>query len=436
MKCNSLFRSVTKPSSVNYSHFLDTFVSRFSLRHCDAHETLHYTAFKCIDEPLYLLSRKCSNEYYGSAGPCCKVDDILNYLVNEQTEPLLSEVKYVFHCDDDTFFRGDQIMKWLESVEKAGISHFPIVANMAPGNDRNGGVWHIKECREIQTQGWYQPLMLNRAALLKLKSAVASYGVTDVCKTFGVTHDVGFGPFAWMLELFHISIPNVALNGGHLGYAVFQPDQMIVHCVKIKKEENCLDGAKWPAAYRFLQKFVVGCGEVNRSSPLHNPWGAKQYANMYDAWNYFKANGTALRFGVPGSKFWESSACRVASLSAVNSVTTQQQHRRLLGVAGEATSSSPEPGISKLFSASSIDMVFPHSIGRYYNGLSMDQIVARFIPPGYKIAKSRDDVCSIPQLYRLWGYNTTRHSRHHDMTKNWAAFALNDCNPPGSVAQS
>ena len=59
----------------------DNFLVRFALRHCQIEEFLHYTTFSCRNEPVYLLSRKCTNEYYGANGPCCIVDDILNYVI-------------------------------------------------------------------------------------------------------------------------------------------------------------------------------------------------------------------------------------------------------------------------------------------------------------------------------------------------------------------
>ena len=51
-----------------------------------------YTAFECPNEPVFLLSRTCSNAYYGADGPCCKVDDGLNFVTNLATD-LFPEVR-------------------------------------------------------------------------------------------------------------------------------------------------------------------------------------------------------------------------------------------------------------------------------------------------------------------------------------------------------
>lgn len=98
---------------------LDTFDVRFSLRNCEISETAHYTAFTCHNEATYVLSRTCTNEYYGAAGPCCKVDDAFNYLLNDRPE-FAANIKYALHCDDDTYWRPDQVLKWLGALEKSG----------------------------------------------------------------------------------------------------------------------------------------------------------------------------------------------------------------------------------------------------------------------------------------------------------------------------
>ena len=113
----------------------DTFDVRFAMRHCKAMETEHYTSFECHHEPTYILSRKCTSEYYGAAGPCCKVDDAINYLVQDRPD-VYEQLKYFLHCDDDTFWRVDQVMRWLAAIENSGISSFPIVANPKPADLR------------------------------------------------------------------------------------------------------------------------------------------------------------------------------------------------------------------------------------------------------------------------------------------------------------
>lgn len=47
----------------------DTFEVRFQMRQCEVKDYEHYTAFECLGEATYVMSRVCTNEYYGAAGP-------------------------------------------------------------------------------------------------------------------------------------------------------------------------------------------------------------------------------------------------------------------------------------------------------------------------------------------------------------------------------
>ena len=38
-----------------------------------------------------------------------------------------------------------------------------------------------------------------------------------------------------------------------------------------------------------------------------------------------------------------------------------------------------------------------------------------------------------PIVSYLVGYNTTQHSRDHNLTKEWADFGLNDCKKKGTI---
>ena len=125
---------------------------RFALRHCRQHDWKGYTSFECHNEANYLLTRKCTNEYYVANGACCKVDAMLDFITNENKE-LFDQIKYVFHGDDDSYFRVDQILKWLAAVDKSGVSTFPIVGNAA-NTHINHGLWHIHGCKEIRATGW------------------------------------------------------------------------------------------------------------------------------------------------------------------------------------------------------------------------------------------------------------------------------------------
>mmetsp|Transcript_24725 Transcript_24725/g.36449 ORF Transcript_24725/g.36449 Transcript_24725/m.36449 type:complete len:210 (-) Transcript_24725:866-1495(-) len=140
----------------------DTHAFRFSVRHCTKHERSNHTVFKCPDEPTYLLSRVCNANYYGPAGPCCKVDESINYLLSR---PELRHIKYFAHSDDDTYWRPHQLLRALSHHELTAENPLiPWVANYLNYNlvDAERGVWHISKCHEIEIGGWYQPLVMNK----------------------------------------------------------------------------------------------------------------------------------------------------------------------------------------------------------------------------------------------------------------------------------
>eukprot|EP01038_Epipyxis_sp_PR26KG_P017086 gene17086-23505_t len=232
----------------------DTVMLRYTFRNCKIRELIEMTSFECENEATYLLARKCNDDYYGDKGPCCKVDAAFSWII--ANEELFSHVKYLLHADDDTYFRPDQVFRWLASIENSGLSHYPMIGNSDEWK-ANGGVWHIQGCWEIHTSGWYQPLMLNRAALQRMAVGLKSYGITQVCKEFVVTHDVAVGIFAWLHELYHIYIPGIAINPTHKGNGIFKPNEMIVHYMKHHVEDKCNEENKWPAAARYNQSVVI-----------------------------------------------------------------------------------------------------------------------------------------------------------------------------------
>eukprot|EP01034_Spumella_vulgaris_P037828 gene37829-46675_t len=68
-------------------------------------------------------------------------------------------------------------------------------------------------CTEIHPHGWYQPLMLNHAALERMRASIDVHGFTKTCMNFGVSQDVGMGIHAWLHSLTHLFlIPDFTLN--------------------------------------------------------------------------------------------------------------------------------------------------------------------------------------------------------------------------------
>ena len=83
----------------------------------------------------------------------------------------------------------DQLLRWLAAVKKARVGHLPIVAANEfsfPLFQKNatGGIYGWKGCTEIKAAGWYQPFVLNKAALEVLKVATKNYGATQVSRYY------------------------------------------------------------------------------------------------------------------------------------------------------------------------------------------------------------------------------------------------------------
>ena len=95
------------------------------------------------------------------------------------------------------------------------LSNIPLIGNAAAGKTHDMGVWHIDNCKEIMASGWYQPLLLNHAALQRLSLPSKNYGLQQTCKAFDVTHDVGVEVYAWLMSFQHVMIPAVEINGEH-----------------------------------------------------------------------------------------------------------------------------------------------------------------------------------------------------------------------------
>lgn len=366
----------------------DDFLMRFALRQCHVKEYTHYTTFDCHNEPTYLLSRKCSNEYYGWAGPCCKVDDMINYITNDRPD-FFANIKYILHGDDDTFFRVDQVMKWLATVDKAGLDDLPLTANANPTHLDWHGLWHIDGCKEMTATGWYQPLMLNHAALKRMSYSSSVYGFSDTCRNFVVTHDVGFEAHAWIMALNHIIMPNTEINGAHKGVEIFRPDIMVLHHVRHDDHDKCREGDEkhWPDHLRYNQKVVVGCGDVDTPGPFHDP---KHVADMYDTLHYFQKHGTDLKFENGNYEFYEANVVLKDPTDPVN--------------------------------------INSRGVIKIKKILDEKATIENDMFEGEKVVKRL-----IPRVVPITGHDQTSHGKKYDLTKEWKEFTLNDCDPPGKA---
>lgn len=210
----------------------------------------------------------------------------------------------------------------------------------------------------------------------RVKAAVAGYGISDTCRNFDLMQDVGIEIFAWLMELYHVMIPKVEINGNHLGADVFHPRQMAVHGLKAD-HDKCDVGNEneWPAAARYNQGVATGCGDVSTTSPFHN---AKKAANMYDAHQYFLEHGSDVELGIVGNnEFIEAH------------------------VVYEKESKGPIRQIAKFAVESEVK-------DNQWNGEPVEKVV-------------------IPRVNAISGYSKSSHGQANDIKKQWKEYTMKDC---------
>lgn len=234
-------------------------------------------------------------------------------------------------------------------------------------------------------------MLFNKAAMEKIAIASAAYGLTDTCRAFEVTHDVGVELYVWFFGFYHIYIPNIALNPHHAGSAIFHPNQLVVHALK-HDSDNCAAGKEtmWSEKDRYDQRIVVGCGDIDHPGPFHN---AKKVADMYDAWEYFRVHGENVTFGKEGQDEFERVNVTIYPNIPISSTNTSMQRVKVKEILPEHA-----------------DIV-----NNTYKGNEVKEVV-------------------IPHLQFIDGYEKTRHSKQYDIIhKKWVPFKLTDCDPPGKV---
>lgn len=137
---------------------------RLMMRHCHREEIImnatktDFTTYKCPNEPTYVLARKCNGHYYLPGGMCCKVDEVINFLVFGVPD-LYKRTKYLVFGDDDSYYRVDQLLKWIADVDSSKISHLPLIGNMWNIWIGNKGLFQVIGCSEIRHYGWFQQVL-------------------------------------------------------------------------------------------------------------------------------------------------------------------------------------------------------------------------------------------------------------------------------------
>jgi hypothetical protein len=306
----------------------DTAQVRYALRHCFVEEYRNFTTFGCKKEPTYVLTRKCTSQYYVAAGICCKMDELLNFATNQHIE-LFAHTKFVVQIDDDTFLRPDLLLTYLAGVAKSGINHLPIVSNMgnifdkdynaqqavimqkhlvnmeklkaAKGGsredflklhskDRSGGVWSFTGCDEIILSGWYQPFILNKAALDLIRDNLDHMPIEAACSTWQLSQDVGLQVYFWQYGIDRITFPGMHYQKG---MEKFPEEMLAVHAVKHNSnlgyrhgmEDECNPRLSWPKHFQYNQHEEIGCGSLKTPNPRHDP---KIQMDQYDMWKYYQ----------------------------------------------------------------------------------------------------------------------------------------------------
>lgn len=262
----------------------DTRSTRIENRHCRFFEHDEVTSVKCPKEPMYILTRNCSDDYYVADGICCKYDSLITYLTKYRLA-LLERTKYFLFIDDDTYLRSAVVFDWLSLIDIANIDNIPIIGNGACGgsHENSPGIFNSQKCYEIFTYGWYQPLLLNKLALEKFGKIAPYSGITETCKAFELSQDGGLGVVGWLLELYHISMPGMR-EFIKLNQLVQEgEDVLLVHHTKESELDDC-EGINWPASLRYDQSMILGCGNETHPSPFHNN---NVSLNMYDVHQYY-----------------------------------------------------------------------------------------------------------------------------------------------------
>ena len=91
-------------------------------RHCTEIASTDTSSFHCPnDEPIYVLTRNCTEGYYGGDALCCKFDAAINFVASPTNAEMYEKMKFMIETDDDTFWRVDQLLRWLNVVDKSGM---------------------------------------------------------------------------------------------------------------------------------------------------------------------------------------------------------------------------------------------------------------------------------------------------------------------------
>ena len=194
----------------------------------------------------------CTNDYYGSKGPCCRNQESMRWVLNYRPN-----VKWYLFQDDDMYIRGPALVALLSRYDPdraMSISGHNNLRGFAPGMwpvYREKGCLSNSQCTFMFP--WMQPAAFSRAALRHMAPAIQQSGLTAECTAFGVTHDVGLGILNWMA-----SLPTVILQKQITGTTAGKEDSVAVHSVKRYKGDVTVGGLKGPSGPDGVLRSHVG----------------------------------------------------------------------------------------------------------------------------------------------------------------------------------
>lgn len=237
---------------------------------------------------------------------------------------------------------------------------------------------------------------------MKLRSIITLQPVTSVCSTFDLTHDIVVGVLAWILGLYHVQLATAPRPRVTKGVQVFRPQQMVIHPMKVVKQEGCVDALQsWPPHMRFDQQLVIGCGDVGRSGPLHMP---ENQTDMYDAHAFYQRHGEPVELGSAGvhGYMW----ARVRLDGTVN-------HR----------------GVRRVAEVLEWSSTHTHPVGNNNHNPAAEG----------EEKEGEREWRVLPAINRLFGYENTQHSVRRDVKLSelgqlWVPFSRADCDPPGGIS--
>lgn len=216
---------------------------------CDGFEILRFDA--------------CTNEYYGTEGPCCRCQESMRWIMRSE------HVRWYAFMDDDVYLRSHSLIALLSRLDTTK----PLAIT---GDSSPRGFEAAVFASKLSTSGcvdqfhcalafpWMQPAFFNAAALRQYATAIDRSGLTTECDKFGVTHDVGLGILNWMLQT-----PTILLGRKYAGSTNrIRSSQQLVNYITIHgvNRQNFLIGPQSDEERRFhssksIQRFYVEAGE-------------------------------------------------------------------------------------------------------------------------------------------------------------------------------